>query len=509
MAKIIILSRVSSAPQHIESQTKELVSEAERLGYPQENQIIIEDIESAIKLSEEERKGLNKMKRYIESDSDIDCVICWEVSRLARRQKVLYSITEYLVERKIQLYILNPRIKLLTDDRKSIDPNANIAFSLFATISENEMMIKKERFMRAKNELTKQGKKSAGSVKFGYTKNKDKFCVPDPVTSEIVADIFNHYITDENASLWQTYNYVSDKYPDIFPIVPYIRGQHKIRNILTTEIYAKGNWCYPSIITEETFEKAKVKMSNARCKPRFQSKLNLLGRGKVRCAHCGKIMTGVGGNVNAYYCPTDKEHSLQMNIGVLDWLIWRVVPTAASIHLLVNNQSTVLEGEEKIRQKENRLSQLKEKIDKSMEKEEKLVSLLLDNKITQEVYNSKFDELKRDTTDEKAEYERVKNQIIELKIINKNARELDIKDIKALYDITDFESRLEYVQKFLRDVVLENVGDKEIRIHFNWLGDLEIPSSDYLYCGRGGNPRIWELKPNGDKELIYNKRGKI
>lgn len=198
-----------------------------------------------------------------------------------------------------------------------------------------------------------------------------------------------------------------------------------------------------------------------------------------------------------------------MNIEVLDWLIWKVVPMAASIHLIVNNQSTIIEADEKIKQKENILEQLKVKIDESLAKEEKLVSLLLDSKISQSLYNSKYEELKRDTADQKAEYERIKNQIIELKVINKNARELDIKDIKALYDTTDFEVRLDYVQKFLKDVILENKGNKEILIHFNWLGDLEIPSSDYLYCGRGGNPKIWKINPDGEKELIYNKRGRI
>lgn len=509
MKKIIVLSRVSSAPQHIESQTKELTAAAERLGYAPENQIIIEDIESAIKLSEEERKGLNKMKKHIESDPEIDCVICWEPSRLSRQQKTLFSIRDYLIAKKIQLYILNPFVKLLVDDRSKMDSNANMLFSMFATLAENEMMLKKERFMRAKNELTSQGKKSAGSIKFGYMKNKDKFCVPDPETSEIVVDLFNHYITSENTSLWETYNYASGKWPNIFPIVPYIKGQHKIRNILTTEIYAYGNWCYPTIITPETFLKAKEKMSKARCKPRFESKLELLGRGKVRCSHCGKLMVGVGGNVNAYYCPTDKQHSLQMNIEVLDWLIWKVVPMAASIHLIVNNQATVIEAGEKIKQKENILEQLKVKIDESLTKEEKLVSLLLDNKITQSIYNAKYEELKSDTAEIKAEYERTKNQIVELKVINKNARELDIKDIKALYDTTDFNIRLDYVQKFLKDVVLENIGNKEIKIHFNWLGELEIPSSDYLYCGRGGNPKIWKINHDGTKELIYNKRAPI
>ena len=70
-----------------------------------------------------------------------------------------------------------------------------------------------------------------------------------------------NYNNNDNASLWKTYNYAAGKWPNIFPIVPYIKGQHKMRTILTTEIYAYGNWCYPPIVTAESFEKAKTKMS--------------------------------------------------------------------------------------------------------------------------------------------------------------------------------------------------------------------------------------------------------
>ena len=131
--KIIILSRISTSPQDIQSQTNDLIRESERLGFDKDHQIIIESVESAIKLSEEERLGLQKMKHCIETDPSIDCVICWEPSRLARQQTVLYGIRDYLVSHKIQLIILNPYVRLLTQDRTQVDTTANIVFSLFAT----------------------------------------------------------------------------------------------------------------------------------------------------------------------------------------------------------------------------------------------------------------------------------------------------------------------------------------------------------------------------------------
>jgi DNA invertase Pin-like site-specific DNA recombinase len=101
MSKAIILSRVSTNGQDLTQQTDEVLKEVYSDGYKNSDIIIIEDKESAIKLSEEERKGLNKMKDAIKSDCSIKCVYIYELSRLSRRQLVLYSIRDFLVERKI------------------------------------------------------------------------------------------------------------------------------------------------------------------------------------------------------------------------------------------------------------------------------------------------------------------------------------------------------------------------------------------------------------------------
>ena len=74
MGKAIILSRVSTSQQDLTQQTEDVLREAHKDGYSDRNIIIIENVESAIKLSEEERQGLNKMKDYIKRDSSIQCV---------------------------------------------------------------------------------------------------------------------------------------------------------------------------------------------------------------------------------------------------------------------------------------------------------------------------------------------------------------------------------------------------------------------------------------------------
>lgn len=500
--KIIILSRISTSVQHIESQTNDLVNEAIRLGYPKSKHIIIEGVESAIKLQEFERQTLNKMKYYIEHDKDVDCVICWEPSRLSRQQKTLYSIRDYLIDHKIQLYIINPYMRLFNDDRTQIDTTASIVFSVFSTIAENEMMIKKERFMRAKNELTKQGKKSAGSVIFGYMKDKDKKCVPHPLHSQIISDLFNHYITHEDTSLHETYQYASSKWPELFPTVEYKKAQHKIRHFFDTTLYSTGNWCYPPLISQETMDKVKEKMAGARCQARYNSKLELLGRGKVRCKHCGNIMTGCGGNVNAYCCSTDKLHSLQINFKALDWLIWEEVKVAANIASTIDNSTKVIEVSNQIKEKNNILSQLNIYIGTLRDKQDKLVALYLDDKIAKDIYDKRYESLNDELTIKEKELESVQTQINELNSVLHQDNIIDDKPIN--FDtITNFDSKLELVRRYVKDILVEKKEDGSISIEFSWLQSLVLPRCTYTYTSKGGRKKIFRNNEDGTTDLIY------
>ena len=125
--KCLLLVRVSSEQQDLVQQTEKVKEEALKDGFSEDDIIIIEDKESAVLLSEEERNGLNRMKYYIENDN-IQVVYTYEVSRISRRPSVLYSIRDYLIEHKIQLVILNPFMKLLKDDG-SISETANLYFA--------------------------------------------------------------------------------------------------------------------------------------------------------------------------------------------------------------------------------------------------------------------------------------------------------------------------------------------------------------------------------------------
>jgi len=72
--KCILLVRVSTESQSYEEQEKELYDLAHFYGYKDKDISSIATKESAIKLDEEERFGLNRMKELLETD-EYDCVI--------------------------------------------------------------------------------------------------------------------------------------------------------------------------------------------------------------------------------------------------------------------------------------------------------------------------------------------------------------------------------------------------------------------------------------------------
>ena len=192
MKKVIVLSRVSTSGQDLTQQTDEVLREVYKDGYTDKNIIIIEDTESAIKLSEEERHGLNKMKDHINKNKSIESVYIYELSRLSRRQLVLFSIRDFLVERKIQLICLKPYFRLL-ELNGEMSQTGSLMFSLFSSLSESEMMLKQERMMRGRRRNKELGKSIGGRKPFGYNVDKDKRYVINPIESAIVKRIFTDY----------------------------------------------------------------------------------------------------------------------------------------------------------------------------------------------------------------------------------------------------------------------------------------------------------------------------
>ena len=314
MSKAIILSRVSTIQQDLTQQTEEVLKEVYKDGYKDKDIIIIEDKESAIKLSEEERMGLNKMKEHINNDPTIDAVYLYELSRLSRRQLVLFSIRDYLVERHIQLICLKPYFKLLEHDG-TMSQTGSLMFSIFSSMSESEMMLKQERMLRGRKHNIAMGKSGGGRPPFGYITDKDKRYIIEPRQSQIIKRIFNEYVND-GKSIWRIANELKEE--GEFPNTNIFTLNCNVSFWLRRKCYL-GESQYPQIISKSMFDRAQVELVRHKRAPKKGRKSKFLLKGLIRDGKSGRMLSGQHG-IDAYTMKYESRISIKRkNVDPIVW----------------------------------------------------------------------------------------------------------------------------------------------------------------------------------------------
>lgn len=321
----ICLARVSTSKQSYSEQVRDLKELAIKDGYKESNIFVINNKESGIKLDEEHRLGLIDMKNRIESDSKINAVYVRSIDRIGRKEEVNLSIKNYLIDRKIQLVIKTPSLRLLEDDGK-VNTGTELAFSLFNTMAKQEMEIKKDRFAQGKREAVRNNKVICGKVVFGYTTDSNNVIIPDNKNADIVRYIFNAYANTE-ASTSTIYRELLER-GDILNTYTFpTGGVNFIRNIIVNEAYKGGRsktnkiieFHYPAIVSEELWQKANLKIEKKCYKPLYNTKHILYAKGLVKC-DCGYTMIG---NVDAllnYRCNNGCKRVINLN--VIEHIAW-------------------------------------------------------------------------------------------------------------------------------------------------------------------------------------------
>lgn len=501
MKKAIIFSRVSTEGQDIEQQTEAIKQEAYRSGYTDDDFIFIEYKESAIKLDIDERRGIQELKKTILNDNKVECVFIYEISRLSRKNTMLYQIRDFLIENNIQLICCKPYMRLLEDGKMS--QTASILFSLFSTLSESEMMIKTERFMRAKNKLKNEGKKFAGAVVWGYRKLEDKSIGLDPLRSKIISELFNYYANNEHSSVNKAYEWAVSHYPSEFPVMSYNKAKRRMQTLLTNKKYWEGDWCYPPIISKELGEKVQEKMHKGRCMARFNTKFDYLGRGIIICKHCGHILTPVAGRTMAYNCPTDKSHSVTININIMEQLIWEETNVLANINASLGNTERIKEIHSSIIEKENLITNHKERLTALDERYNRLVTLYLDNKIPQQLFDKQNESIQTDIANVKKNIESLTASINELNGLLKDSQ--DILNPKSInFDtLEDFETKLQLVHQYIDKIYVEKIEPKVYMIEFSYNSMIYIVQRGlYKYICRNQNKQLYRINADGTTDRI-------
>ena len=320
--KCCILARVSTELQSLDSQINKLVDEAHRMGYTDNDITIISGKESGVKLDIEERQTIQQMKECIET-GQYNMLLIWEVSRLARRPKVLYEVREYLIERHVNLRCMTPAFTMLKEDG-TIDPTASIVFALFGTMAEEEARLSKERMLRGRLAKRDQLKYIGGNVMFGYTwdKETDKIYINEDERDTVV-EIFERYATGESKR--QIAKDLVDR--GLLRYDDYTTACVMLGKMLRRPEYAgikDKTYDYPAIISQELYYKVRQKAdSNNKYRMRIQGLYFL--QGLIHWKRNGMLMSPYKLGVQYRGWDDNTNSGTMINMNYIESLVWHFV----------------------------------------------------------------------------------------------------------------------------------------------------------------------------------------
>lgn len=470
MKKCCIFSRVSSVHQSAEEQTKELYAEAYRNGYTDDEIIKIERTESAIKLSESERITIQMLFDIINTHP-IECVICRELSRIARRPDVLYSVRDRLIQSGIQLIVCNPYMKLL-DDKGKLSQTANIMFSLFGSIAESEMAIKIERFKEGKLRKKNAGKWAGGWLPYGYSFDQNTHeIIVVPEQRDVIIKIYDMYV-NQGLSTVQIARYLNQTGElntcrdghTMETAVSTIGSMLKNKAYIGEHPVFRGKVVdniYPAIVSKDIFEAASLRLDkhNSRKNPtvRIQGK---------HIYYCSDILFDKYGNhltgksvANSYrFVRNDvsgQKYQITVPINLVDSVVWHYTKQYIEMNNPLSNDEAIknLTVQHKtildiIQNNQKRIKQLEESIIRTTER---IVTGKTSEK-TGDIIISRLEE-------EKATLEEAfLSKMFEEKVIAERIKTLKETKQNPLENPSD-ELRFELIQKYVEKIIVETTDE--------------------------------------------------
>lgn len=452
--KAILLIRVSTETQDLVQQREKVVDAAIRDGFKEKDLILIEDKESAVKLSEEERNGLNRLKEHILNDSSIDTVYAYEISRISRQAKVVFSIRDFLIEHHIQLIVLNPYFKMLKDDG-SLSETSNIFFGIFASMAENEGFIRKARMKRGKEKSKAQGKHYTGRIPFGYGVNKDKTYCIDPDAAPIVKKIYSMYV-DDDMSLNQigkelrSQGYFTHQTPHT--------NARMVQEILHREYYCGTVKGIPAIITKDIYDKAQALIRHKTITvTRTPAKALLKG---IMYNRDSGHMLQVNTALKTYYCKNGGGVSVCMS--VIEPIIWDIVVRIHKEFYSKDYEGAIAESTRMIQLAMRKCNTWASKIQEYTAQIERLEERVILGKLSaskadqmEASINANLEEAKKNYKKSDDDLKRYEDQSTQ--VLNESEKQFD-------YEKFTLDDKIELVKKVIEKVILWRDEDKVLHI---------------------------------------------
>lgn len=461
--KCIAFLRVSTHIQNIDSQKDEVINTIHRYGYTDDEILCIEQTESAIKLSIDERVSVQALFKAINEHKTIEYVFVYEISRLTRQARMMYEIRDFLIEHKVNLHCLKPEFTLL-DKNFEISQTASILFSLFTSISESEMMIKKERLHRGVMHKKSLGLHYGGSIAVGYKTDKEDRYVIDEEGAEYVRRIFTDYVAGKSvrkiARDLQDEGWRTD--------TAYLTVVQSVLNILHREYYTGNDGVHPAIISQELYDQAQNKCKKARVYSVPKDEVMLL-KGLIYDKKSGFLLSGNKAN-GCYYSKRVKGPTVSWV--VIDPIIWTFVVLRHSYRFVYERQNWLNEVDNEIERNKKIIETMKDNIEKEREVIDRIEERYIEGKITK----SKADELEAKHVSLVKGYKSTMKTAEE--DITRLINDINTSETSLDYDNMSMSQRIELVRKCISKIIIERqtrfIVHLEIQMNWRSTWDMEI-----------------------------------
>lgn len=477
--KAILLARVSTVKQEIVTQKNELVEYALADGWKQRDLIIIEGVgASAIKLNDIYLQEMEQLYKTIE-ENEIGAVYAWEISRIGRNEEILMKFKNFLIERGIQLVIKNPSLRLLNNDG-SINNGVELAFSLYATMSKQEALVRKERFNRARERNKAENKYNGGKIKLGYKLDNTKHFIVDEEKAKIVRDIFKWYV--DGMSLKKIFERLVEI--GIYKsLLNFNTGGKRVGVLLKDRAYIGEN--FPPIVDEDTFNKAQDRMEN---RHKWHSSKNIFFcKGLIKDTATNATLCARSATL-VYYV-RHKVHCISLNINTMDFIaLWSADLFLSHLNALQaeNNVHTY-----DITIKENKT--LIEAKKRQIEEHTKTIQRSIEMNIAQPKYYPK-EKMEQTIRSNEKQIDIIQKQIVDLETDNQrmqNWMDGNRQFINTIYDYSD-EKKFELIKD-----VIDRIEVTELEKH---RFDIVVYSNSII-----NGQTIWQYSSQGHKLNIVQK----
>lgn len=385
--KAIAFVRVSTSSQEIEEQTSQLLEYIKRDGWNEDDIILVgAKGASAIKENDEYKQCINEIYMLIDGGS-IACVYCWELSRIFRNKVTGNKLISTLEDKKIQLKIMQPSLYLLDPITSEINTGMELAITLFITLAEQEMKVKKARFARTKARNSREGKYNGGrTIPFGYSVNENGFFYQND-DADVVRQCFEKYASG-NFSL-KTLSKEMNKLGHDYITHGWLH------RVLSSPIYIgkgkKTDRTYPRIVSDELFDMVANQLKgNITTKPRsykhhyFSSRL-------VKCDKCGCSL--IAGH-DKYQCKCGK--SKNVSIAAMDGLLWWIAFEKEGKQRAVNTKDRKNEIKAEIANRTSKINAVGSSATKVKKRQQRVKEAYLDGIIDKTEYQQRTESIKKE-----------------------------------------------------------------------------------------------------------------